>query len=631
LLTVPRFTEANREPVDALVSAWRESCLIRDGSLLHEAEPIWSTSNFKTLMDEFVSKELIDDRTFEEKLTDQMTGLPKPAVRLMAEVIAMYLAFASPGTVGAERKRELIRIPLNLIGDPLPEDNVVFKGMGGGIGGPGQGFNSYRPNLISYVIRFGEQLKSEDETRRRDLVGDGADAWQFKSWLDEHVREREGGGRTMRNVLLHLLFPDDIERIAVDEDKSQIVNALHGLVEGLDPQEADIDRALQQIRARIVELMPHGQRRIGGNVDFYYTPLRESWDPDLATEGRRTARGLSHLQALEYKKQVVLYGPPGTGKTHEAKALAEQLLRRQALRRWGPVHYLQNEERVLELISEQIERRQLHPAYSYEDFIGGLRLVEGATQPTKGHLLQLVDRINGARGQSPDPKPLPWVLILDEINRADLSRLLGEVFSALDDRDAAIALSAPGAEDWGAFRLPPDLFLIGTMNLIDQSVEQLDFALRRRFFWLLSDYREEIIVPVVEERWRALDLTARPWLTRHGWEHVAPEIDRLATRASVLNDAIGNSATLGPQYQLGHTYFFEACGLIADWPGLQPKMSWRGNYLWSSKGQPQPPLRNLWEFSLEPLLDEYLAGVPEQHRARELKTLRTLFLAPVEK
>lgn len=617
--------------MDALVKEWRESCLVHDGSLLRNEEPIWRADNFKTLMDEFVIKDLVDDRRFEDKLTEQMTGLGQPAVRLMAEVIGMYLAFASSGTVGATRKRELIRIPLDVIEDPLPEDNVLYNGMDGGIGGPGQGFNSYRPDLISYLIRFGEQLKAEGEARRRDLVGADADAWQFKGWLDEHVTELERGGRTMRNILLHLLFSDDIERIAVDDDKSQIVNAMHGLVEGLDPEEADIDEALQQIRARISELMPQGQQSIGGGIDFYYTPLRESWDPDLATEGRRTARGLSHLQALEYKKQVVLYGPPGTGKTHEAKALAEQLLRRQALRLWGPVHYLQNEERVLELIGEQIERRQLHPAYSYEDFVGGLRLVEGATQPTKGHLLQLVDRINSSRGQSPDPKPLPWVLILDEINRADLSRLLGEVFSALDDRDAAIALSAPGAEAWGPFRLPPDLFLIGTMNLIDQSVEQLDFALRRRFFWLLSDYREAIIVPVVEQRWKALDLTERPWLARHGWEYVGPEIERLAVRASALNDAIGNSAMLGPQYQLGHTYFFEASGLIAAAPVLQPKMSRRGNYLWSSTGQPQPPLRNLWEFSLEPLLDEYLAGVPEQQRARELKTLRELFLAPVEK
>lgn len=54
-------------------------------------------------------------------------------------------------------------------------------------------------------------------------------------------------------------------------------------------------------------------------------------------------------------------------------------MRRQALRRWGPVHYLQNEARLLELVAEQVERRQLHPAYSYEDFIGGLRIVDGTS------------------------------------------------------------------------------------------------------------------------------------------------------------------------------------------------------------------------------------------------------------
>ena len=89
-----------------------------------------------------------------------------------------------------------------------------------------------------------------------------------------------------------------------------------------------------------------------------------------------------------------------------------------------------------------------------------------------------------------DPEPLPWVLILDEINRTDLSRLLGEAFSALDDRDAQIDLPAVGGHAVDPFKLPDDLFLIGTMNTIDQSVEQLDFAMRRRFFWLHSGFRE---------------------------------------------------------------------------------------------------------------------------------------------
>ena len=209
-------------------------------------------------------------------------------------------------------------------------------------------------------------------------------------------------------------------------------------------------------------------------------------------------------------------GRPGTGKTFEAKALADRLIRNEAIRRWGPVEYLRNRERVSELVRRQVRRRQLHQAYSYEDFMIGLRVAEnGETEPYRGDLLQLIDEIRQTRVTSMDPEPLPWVLILDEINRTDLSRLLGEAFSALDDRDAQIDLPAVGGHAVDPFKLPEDLYLIGTMNTIDQSVEQLDFAMRRRFFWLHSGFRGHIIPTVVRERWEALDHGARPWLARH--------------------------------------------------------------------------------------------------------------------
>ena len=341
--------------------------------------------------------------------------------------------------------------------------------------------------------------------------------------------------------------------------------------------------------------------------------------------------GLPALDALKYKQQIVLYGPPGTGKTHEAKALAAHFIRQEAMRLWGPARYLQNQARVEELVGTQVVRRQLHPAYSYEDFIAGLRLEGNATVPTKGHLLRLIDEIEHARANCPDPAPLPWVLILDELNRADLSRLLGEVFSALDDRDTPIQLSAAGAENWPPLRLPKELYIIGTMNLIDQAVEQLDFAFRRRFFWLLSGYREELIVPVVEQRWNELNLAEMPWLKRHPWDGVEPDVEILAGRATVLNEAISADPLLGAQYMVGHTYFFDIAGLIARWPRLRPKSSWRGYYLWSRGGRPLPPLQGLWAYSLQPLLSEYMAGVPSQHRERVLDALGSQFLAPVER
>lgn len=363
-----RFTDQNRGPVDRLVDVWRDECLVGDGSL-RGTEPVWTDDNIAVLMTAFVENPLEDNSRFIEKLELQIKGQEPDVIRLMAETIGIYQAFAVTA-VGTHRKRELINEVLAFCNDELEPSGVLWEGMSGGIGGPGQGFNSFRPYLLMYLVRFAEQLKKLDQQERTDLLAEPGEetAWAFKEWLDGHLGEPKEGAQTMRNILLHLLFPDFFERIAVDEDKAQIVAKLGGIVEDLDE---DPDRALFEIRSRLAELLPGGTKGCGGETDFYYSPLREAWDPEDSRRGRQSLRHQSHLTALEFKKQVVLYGPPGTGKTYEAKQLAEQLIRRVAMERWTPTVYLQQEERVQALVNAQIQRRQLHPAYTYEDFIGG--------------------------------------------------------------------------------------------------------------------------------------------------------------------------------------------------------------------------------------------------------------------
>jgi len=618
-----RWTEQNRAPVDALIDHWRTTCLIEDSSL-RDTESVWTKENVENLMQEFVDNPLVDDTKFIQKLELQLKDQPGDAVRLMAENIAVYQAFAVTA-VGTDRKRELIQQVLAFCGDTLEQDGPIWTGMSGGIGGPGQGFNSFRPYLLMYLIRFAQALKAEASEARRTLVASDADPWAFKRWLDECLGEPKQGAQTMRNILLHLLFPDTFERIAVDEDKAQVVATLRGVVDGLAEDE-DTDVALFQIRQTLAQLLPNGTAGCNGEIDFYYSPLREGWDPEDTRGGRSSVRSMSHLTALEHKRQIVLYGPPGTGKTFEAKRLAERLIRRVAMRRWTPTGYLQNEEALRAVLDKQIERRQLHPAYTYEDFIGGLRLTASGTEPVRGHLLQLVDKIRAREQEQDGLAALPWVLILDELNRADLSRLLGEVFSALDDRGTEIELSAAGSGDWGPFSLPGDLYIIGTMNLIDQSVEQLDFALRRRFLWLLSDFQAKVIPPVVKDKWEALAVDNKH-LTRHAWEHLRPDVDLLTTRAVGLNAQITESKLLGPQYRIGHTYFFDIAGFIARDPRLLNRGAQQGHYLWNKAGEPWPPLLDLWAFSLAPLLEEYMAGAMPQTRDKELKLFREAFCA----
>ncbi len=213
------------------------------------------------------------------------------------------------------------------------------------------------------------------------------------------------------------------------------------------------------------------------------------------------------------------------------------------------------------------------------------------------------------------------MLLLDEMNRVDLSRLLGECFAALEDRDAEVDLPAldPGG-GVRTLRIPADLHFIGTLNLIDQSVEQLDFALRRRFLWLHCGFRAEVIPDVIEQRW-----AVEPRSGHHPWSRLSSDIDQLTERATELNREIASSRLLGEQYELGHTYFFDIAAFIARWPTVASRGYRPRSYLWKSGGDPQPPLRDLWCHSLAPLLSEYLAGIDPEARRRELDRLQQVF------
>ena len=154
-------------------------------------------------------------------------------------------------------------------------------------------------------------------------------------------------------------------------------------------------------------------------------------------------------ELLEDRPQAIFYGPPGTGKTFAALQLAEVLA---------------GDESRTKLV-------QFHPSYAYEDFIEGWRPTEdGSFNITDGPL----KRMAADAAANPDDT---FVLVIDEINRANLSKVLGELFFLLEYRDRSITLQYSDTE----FQLPENLKIIGTMNTADRSIALVDAALRRRF------------------------------------------------------------------------------------------------------------------------------------------------------
>jgi 5-methylcytosine-specific restriction endonuclease McrBC GTP-binding regulatory subunit McrB len=307
-----------------------------------------------------------------------------------------------------------------------------------------------------------------------------------------------------------------------------------------------------------------------------------SQPPKPLTKGENMNYIESKIDLLEKSKNLILTGAPGTGKTYLARQMAMKMIA-------GKIEKkdLSSEEEAK--FKNQCRFVQFHPSYDYTDFVEGLR----PTRPDeKGNIgFELKNGIfkkfcKDALAAWADEKNKvlvekrrKFIFIIDEISRGEISKIFGELFFSIDpgyrgkrggvqtqyaniqSNETETIFDTGEGQGW--FYVPENVYIIGTMNDIDRSVESFDFAMRRRFVW------EEIT---------ADDTAASMGLSQEN-------INRL----KALNEAIEKIEGLGSSYHIGGSYFLQ-----------------------KQNDKPvQLDCADVWKFRLKPLLREYLRGMPD--------------------
>ena len=294
--------------------------------------------------------------------------------------------------------------------------------------------------------------------------------------------------------------------------------------------------------------------RAGGAAQGDSTPTDAATDPADTDDLIAAAAANLHIDRsvlddilglLKDKGQVVLYGPPGTGKTYLAKTLAA------AIAGDDPARFT-----VV----------QFHPAMSYEDFIEGLRPEETTSGQVmyrlrKGHLMRIAKHALDS--------PVPHVMVIDEINRANLPKVLGELLFLLEYRKDAIPLLY---EPEASFRLPENLWFIGTMNTADRSISLIDAALRRRFHF----------VPFFPTQ-PPMDAVLERFLEDNGFS-TAPAAFLEAVNTELLTkQGIDEHVLIGPSHFMKENHYVD--GVL-----------------------PEAALERIWTYNVFPLIEELLWG-----------------------
>lgn len=492
----------DRESVYTAAEKWKELCLLQDGSLFNSNQQLWTLTNLQNLKNRLKNDfQHTEKKSFDQKFELQLQGSSQEIYQLAMEIMFIYYLFPYYGSIRYSTKLMKIKDIASWGQVSYDENHSMLKQLELGIGATGTFYNTAKFGEISYIIQFAISIKLMSREEQIKILND---PWELKKIILD-TKDNIGINVQVQHIISHLLAPEFYESMASTAHKRRIVKSFDGY---LQSAETDIDKKLYDIRQ---SLEAEGKFK---PVNFYHnSELKNIWDPPVVEREKEDekfvkAPGNSKddsgelsipnlgtlvfeneeilqaqiLTALKSGKHIILTGPPGTGKSKLANEICRQT---------GVTNKL-------------VTATSNWTTY---DTIGGYKpQKDGELYFDSGLFLQCFKDKEGNNLNE-------W-LIIDEINRADIDKAFGPLFSVLagdeatlpyETKDGSQIILRPESKTAGDIQpheyvIPKSWRIIGTMNTIDKSsLFEMSYAFMRRFAFIPVGVPKSITDSLIEE------------------------------------------------------------------------------------------------------------------------------------